>query len=283
MPSLRASSMTAATSLLRNGHWTRRSTRAERAPGSLVFTPTSGRVDLTNWRLWWRWEPGADWRTPLGPEGPTWQDRQQHPVVQVSYVDALAYAAWAGRRLLTEAEVEFATRGGLCGAEFAWGDEFLPNGELMANTWQGEFPFNNQGALGWQGTAPVGTFPANGYGLYDMIGNVWQWTTSLFTADHRATALSANNHGVDEVGRSAGEGKCNCGSGSAPARTGVNQNSADAWTQVIRSPDSSVRRVTKGGSHLCAPEYCQRYRPAARSPQTEDSATSHIGFRCALG
>jgi sulfatase modifying factor 1 len=211
------------------------------SPGSLVFTPTSTPVDLNNWRLWWRWVTGAHWRAPQGP-GSSIQGKKDHPVVHVSFEDAQAYCAWAGVRLPAEAEWEVAARGGLEGATYAWGEELRPEGALMANTWQGRFPHDNTGAHGWRGTSPVGTFPANEFGLLDMIGNTWEWTASPWTAQHRETA------------------HCRCSPQGA-------------------STEGSM--VLKGGSHLCAPEYCMRYRPAARSQQTTDSSTSHIGFRVA--
>jgi len=207
-------------------------------PGGLVFVPTRGPVDLRNWRAWWRWQPGADWRHPRGP-GTGIRGFENHPVVQVAYADACAYAEWDGSRLPTETEWEFAARGGLVGAIYAWGDEPQRPGALHANTWQGRFPYANSGAHGWIGTAPVGSFPPNGFGLYEMTGNTWEWTSDVWTADHREVAAC-------------------CGPVAGQAS-----------------------RVTKGGSHLCAPEYCLRYRPAARSPQSEDSATTHLGFRCA--
>jgi formylglycine-generating enzyme required for sulfatase activity len=216
---------------------------ADLAPGALVFRPTKGPADLSDWRLWWDWAPDASWRQPFGP-GSTIDDRLDHPVVQVSYVDAAAYAQWAGRRLPTEAEWEYAARGG-ASTTYAWGDEVAPDGNLMANTWQGRFPYRNDGAMGWVGTSPVGTFPPNGFGLVDMIGNVWEWTSTPYAARHRAGSTSA-------------KGCC------TPSR----------------EPDPSVNQTLKGGSHLCAPEYCHRYRPAARSSQSQDSATTHIGFRC---
>ncbi|MGV0642575.1 formylglycine-generating enzyme family protein [Mycolicibacterium sp. XJ2546] len=212
-------------------------------PGGLVFRPTSGPVDLRDWRQWWTWTPGACWRHPFGPDGPSWQDRADHPVVQVAYPDAAAYARWAGRRLPTEAEWEFAARGGTT-STYSWGDEVSPGGQVMANIWQGDFPYRNTGALGWIGTSPVGTFPPNAFGLVDMIGNVWEWTTTRFQGHHR----------LDEPPKA-------CCTPSGPA-------------------DPAVHQALKGGSHLCAPEYCHRYRPSARSPQSQDSATTHIGFRC---
>ena len=239
-------------------------TPEQRAAGSLVFHASEGPVDLRNWRLWWEWRVAADWRHPFGAESNI-DDRDDHPVVQVSYADASAYALWVGRRLPTEAEWEAAARGGADGRDFAWGNELHPNGKLLANTWQGAFPYRNDGALGWRGTSPVGSFAANGYGLHDMIGNVWEWTSSGFTTNHRHATVAAV---VDkETDERADAGGCSCGP------------SVDQHSVVAQQP--SIRRVTKGGSHLCAPEYCQRYRPAARSPQTEDSATTNLGFRCA--
>jgi formylglycine-generating enzyme len=211
---------------------------ADLVPGALVFRPTDGPVDLRDWRRWWDWSPGACWRHPFGPDSDV-TELAEHPVVQISYVDAAAYAQWAGRRLPTEAEWEYAARAGST-TTYAWGDEVAPGGRLMANTWQGAFPYRNDG---WGGTSPVGTFPANGYGLLDMIGNVWEWTTTPFSAHHRV-----------------GEAKGCC----TPSR----------------EPDPTVLQTLKGGSHLCAPEYCHRYRPAARSSQSQDSAATHIGFRC---
>jgi len=215
---------------------------ADLIPGALVFRPTSGPVDLRDWRQWWEWRPGACWRHPFGPDSGV-DDRPDHPVVQVAYPDAAAYARWAGRRLPTEAEWEYAARAGSSSA-YSWGDDPTPGGRLMANTWQGRFPYRNDGALGWTGTSPVGTFLPNGYGLVDMIGNVWEWTTTEFTGHHRLDQATEN-----------------C---CAP----------------IVTADPTVNQALKGGSHLCAPEYCHRYRPAARSPQSQDSATTHIGFRC---
>ena len=222
-------------------------------PGGLVFTPTAGPVDLRDWRQWWRWGEGANWRQPGWPEASA-ADRPTHPVVQVSFEDASAYAAWAGKRLPTEAEFEFAARGGLDGARFAWGDEEVPDGRLMVNRWQGHFPYQNTGAEGWTGTSPVMTFPPNGYGLYDVTGNVWEWTTDYYAPRHQVP-------------------------GETPIDAGERANLLAA---ASAEPGSRIpRRVLKGGSHLCSPEYCLRYRPAARSPQADDTATTHIGFRCA--
>ena len=217
----------------------------ELAPGALAFTQTRGPVDLRDWRRWWRWQEGASWRHPQGPDSDV-GDRPDHPVVQVSFTDAAAYAAWAGKSLPTEEELEYAARGGLDGATYAWGEDARPEGRLMANTWQGRFPYDNQGAAGWVGTSPVGTFPANGYGLVDLIGNVWEWTSSPYTLRHEAPVHA-------------------CCTPTAPRS---------------QHADPEGRRVLKGGSHLCAPEYCLRYRPAARSPQSDDTSTTHIGFRC---
>jgi formylglycine-generating enzyme len=213
-------------------------------PGALVFRPTRGPVDLRDWRQWWTWVPGACWRHPFGP-GSSVEDRLDHPVVQVAFPDASAFAAWAGRQLPSEAQWEYAARAGSTSA-YAWGDDVRPGGQLMANTWQGQFPYRNDGAFGWVGTSPVGIFPPNGFGLVDMIGNVWEWTTTRFHPRHRAD---------------------NAQGGCCPAPLG----------------DPSVMQALKGGSHLCAPEYCHRYRPAARSSQSQDSATTHIGFRCVKG
>jgi sulfatase modifying factor 1 len=225
-------------------------------PGSLVFHPTAGPVDLNDYRNWWSWTPGAQWRFPEGP-GSTVGGRERHPVTHVAYADAAAYAAWAGKELPTEAEWEFAARGGLEGKVFVWGDEFAPKGKMMANTWQGEFPWQNLALDGYEGTSPVQSFPPNGIGLFDMAGNVWEWTTDFFTPKHS-----------DEA-----DHPC-----CAPRNPRV--MSPDASYQIGAPGEHIPRRVTKGGSHLCAPNYCLRYRPAARQGEAVDTTTSHIGFRC---
>jgi formylglycine-generating enzyme required for sulfatase activity len=230
---------------------------ADLVPGGLVFTPTPGPVDLRDWRQWWRWGAGASWRRPFG-DGTSVDaltDRPDHPVVQVSFEDATAYATWAGRRLPTEAEFEYAARGGLDGARFAWGDDERPGGRIMVNRWQGHFPYETDVADGWAGTSPVMTYPSNGYGLFDVTGNVWEWTTDYYTPRHVVP-----------------------GTAEDPVEAGSRPNLLAA---ASAEPGSRIpRRALKGGSHLCSPEYCLRYRPAARSPQADDSATTHIGFRC---
>lgn len=223
------------------------------APSSSVFVAPGRPVDLRNPYEWWTYVAGADWRHPQGP-GSTLRGKSKHPVVHVAYEDALAYSRWAGKDLSTEAEWEFAARGELDGAEFVWGDEFTPGGRHMANTWQGAFPNVNEELDGFAWTAPVGSFPANGYGLSDMAGNVWEWTTDWFQP-----------HGAIEHA---------CCTVENP-RGGAPEASADPAIAGVSIP----RRVMKGGSHLCAPNYCRRYRPAARMAQAVDTSTSHLGFR----
>jgi formylglycine-generating enzyme required for sulfatase activity len=220
-------------------------------PGSLVFRRTSDPVNLDDYRQWWQWVPGADWRHPLGPRS-SLKGLDEHPVVHVAYDDADAYARWAGKVLPTEPEWEFAARGGLPQAAFCWGDEMEPEGRIMANTWLGDFPWRSLKKDGYR-TTPVGSYPPNGYGLYDMAGNVWEWTSDWY-APH-ADALE------------------NC---CAVSRRTVSEHESYDRTQEIKIP----RKVIKGGSHLCAPNYCLRFRPAARQPETIETGTSHLGFRC---
>ena len=226
--------------------------------GSLVFSPPRHQVDLANWSQWWRFKFGANWRRPYGTRSSI-AGRHNHPVVHVAYRDAEAYAAWAGKELPTEAEWEFAARGGLDNAEFAWGDEFTPIGRHMANTWQGAFPHENLKTDGWERTSPVGAFPTNGYGLYDMIGNVWEWTTDWYAPRHDTDPAKPCCIPVNP-------------------RAGREEESYDPCQPEIRIP----RKVLKGGSHLCAPNYCRRYRPAARHAEPVDTSTSHVGFRCVV-
>ena len=224
-------------------------------PGALVFRPTAGPVNLEDWRQWWDWAPGAHWRRPFGA-GSDIAGKDSHPVVQIAYPDAGAYAAWANRRLPTEAEWEYAAAAGAT-TTYAWGDEPTVDGKLMANTWQGRFPYRNDGADNWVGTSPVGIFPPNGFGLFDMIGNVWEWTTTPYSArGHARRDAGADGSSLDLP--------------------------ANSCCPPPADPDPTVIQSLKGGSHLCAPEYCLRYRPAARSPQSQDSSTTHIGFRCVV-
>jgi formylglycine-generating enzyme required for sulfatase activity len=225
-------------------------------PGSLVFRRTQGPVDLRDFRNWWAYVPGASWKHPEGPESSV-TGRERHPVTHVAYEDAAAYAAWLGKDLPTEAEWEYAARGGIEGAVYTWGNEYAPRGRMMANTWQGEFPWQNLGLDGYDGTSPAGSFRANGYGLYDMAGNVWEWTSDFFTPRH-----------ADEV-----EEAC-----CVPVNPRVDSEVAAGALPAEPIP----RRVIKGGSHLCAPNYCLRYRPAARQGEAVDTSTSHIGFRCVV-
>ena len=224
--------------------------------GSLIFAPPRHAVDLRDWSQWWTFKFGANWRRPYGPRSSI-GGLDDHPVVHVAYDDAYAYAKWAGKELPTEAEWEFAARGGLDGAEFAWGTELTPGGRHMANTWQGDFPHQNLRQDGYERTSPVTTFPANCYGVYDMIGNVWEWTADWYAPKHELNAAKA------------------CCIPENP-RGGREEASYDPRQPNVKIP----RKVIKGGSHLCAPNYCRRYRPAARQGQPIDTSTSHVGFRC---
>ncbi len=225
-------------------------------PGSLVFDRPADPVDLRNPGNWWSWVPGANWRHPEGP-GSDLAGRDRHPVTHVTYEDAEAYAAWAGKALPTEAEWERAARGGLDGAVYSWGDEMNPGGRVMANTWYGRFPWEHLGVAGPVGTIPVKRFPPNGYGLYEMTGNVWEWTCDFFAPRHP--------HG-------------DAPSCCVPRNPRV--ASAEQSYDFGNPGEHIPRRVIKGGSYLCAPNYCLRYRPAARQAQAVDTSTTHIGFRC---
>jgi sulfatase modifying factor 1 len=226
-------------------------------PGSAVFEKPKQRVDLRDWQQWWRYVPGANWWQPEGL-GSSLKGRWDHPVVHVAYEDAEAYAVWAGKALPTEAQWEFAARGGLEGATYTWGNEFAPKGKMMANTWQGQFPWQNLKQDGYERTAPVGSFPPNDYGLVDMIGNAWEWTTDWYTDRHIAA-----------------EGCCS--GASANPLGGTREGSIDA-----NEPGAIPRKVLKGGSFACAENYCQRYRPAARMHHPVDTGTNHISFRCVV-
>ena len=222
--------------------------------GSLVFRKPTDRASTDRWH----YLAGAHWRQPQGL-GSTIKGRENHPVVHITYADAEAFARWEGKALPTEAEWECAARGGLDGAAFAWGDEFLPNGQIMANTWQSEFPWENQCADGYEGTSPVGAFPPNAFGLYDVAGNVWEWTADWYQPRHPDEKVKA------------------CCIPRNP-RGGAEHESHDPAMPDIPIP----RKVLKGGSHLCAPNYCRRYRPAARFPEPIDTSTCHVGFRCVV-
>lgn len=223
-------------------------------PASLVFTPPPGRADLNQPLQWWRFLPGADWRHPQGP-GSDLDGLDNHPVVHVAWADVQAYSVWAGGDLPTEAEWEFAARGGLEGAPFAWGELMEPEGHPMANTWQGAFPHENTLEDGWARTSPVGWYPPNGHGLHDMIGNTWEWTRDWWTVPDPDAAAS----------------RC-CSAKTSPG--------GDEAASHAPGDPPIPRKVLKGGSHLCAPNYCKRYRPAARHAHPIDTSASHIGFRC---
>ena len=223
--------------------------------GSLTFNPPSEPIPLGNATVWWAWTFGACWRHPEGP-GSSIAGRQDHPVLHVTFADALAFARWDGKDLPTEAEWEVAARGGQEDAEFAWGDELVPGGKHMANTWQGRFPFENLAEDGYARTSPVRSYKPNGFGLYDMIGNTWEWTQDWYLPGHQVGPAKACCVPLNPRGPRMGD-------------------SIDP-----DDPARIPRKVLKGGSHLCAPNYCRRYRPAARHPEPVDTSTSHIGFRC---
>jgi formylglycine-generating enzyme len=220
--------------------------------GSVVFTPPDRPVLLNNHYQWWGYVPGANWRHPTGP-GSDLTGREQHPVVHIAYDDALGYCTWAGKRLPTEAEFEHAARGGLARKAYDWGDEFQPSGKFMANTFQGHFPNGNSGADGYLGTAPVGSFPANGYGLYDIAGNVWEWTSDWYRPDYYATLAAAG---------------------------GVAHNPQGPADSFDPGEPGTKKRVQRGGSFLCTDQYCKRYMPGGRGKGEPDTGTNHLGFRC---
>ena len=227
-------------------------------PGSLVFTPTPGPVDLRHISQWWTWTPGACWRHPEGPASSI-SDRLDHPVVQIAFEDATAYAKWAGKRLPTEAEWERAARGGVDGLAYAWGDEATPQGRRLAKFFEGDFPWRNEPRDGYPRTVPVRSFPPNPFGLYEITGNTWEWTVDWYAESHLAESdkpccIPRNPRVLDP------------------------QASLDPGQPQFQIP----RKVIKGGSHLCADSYCRRYRPAARRPQMADTGMSHIGFRCVV-
>lgn len=225
-------------------------------PGSLVFKAPERLEDMRFWGDWWNYVAGACWHRPDG-NNTLGADQSAHPVVHVCHSDALAYAEWAGKALPSEAEWEFAARGGFDGAEFAWGDEFEPMQRPMANVWNGMFPMVGSFGSAAFGTSAVASYPANAYGLFDLTGNVWEWTDDFWADRHADAAAKA------------------CCVPVNPRQT-LSEQSYDARQPAIRIP----RKVLKGGSYLCAPNYCRRYRPAARHPEMIDSATAHVGFRC---
>jgi formylglycine-generating enzyme required for sulfatase activity len=222
--------------------------------GSVVFSPPNHPVSLNNHFQWWDYVPGANWRHPLGPDS-NLEGRERHPVVQVAYADAAAYADWAGKRLPTEAEWEFAARGGLTGKPFVWGDEFRPKGKWMANTHQGHFPTQDTGGDGYAGIAPVAQYPPNGYGLYDMAGNVWQWTSDWYRPDYYRQLAGAG---------------------------GVARNPKGPDASFDPSEPNERKRVQRGGSFLCTDQYCSRYIVGTRGKGDISTGTNHLGFRCVM-
>jgi formylglycine-generating enzyme required for sulfatase activity len=221
--------------------------------GSVVFDPPVRPVPLDSHFRWWSYVQGASWRHPFGA-GSDLRERERYPVVHVAYEDAQAYATWAGKRLPTEAQFEFAARGGLTGKRYAWGDELRPGGRWMANTFQGHFPDRDTGDDGWVGLAPVGSFPANGYGLYDVAGNVWEWLSDWYRADTYATLAAG----------------------------GVANNPRGPVDSLDPEEPGVAKRVQRGGSFLCTTQYCTRYLVGSRGKGEPSSAANHLGFRCVL-
>jgi formylglycine-generating enzyme len=221
-------------------------------PGSLVFTPTSRPVRLNDYRQWWRYQPGANWRHPDGL-GNDIHGREKYPVVHIGYPDAEAFAKWADKRLPTEAEWEFAARGGLSGNLYAWGNEFRPKGKWMANTFQGQFPSKDTGEDGFAGVAPVKSFPPNGYGLYDMAGNVWEWCGDWYRADYYKQL-------------------------AAEHRVAVNPRGPDS--PFDPEAPTEKKKIQRGGSFLCTDQYCTRYMVGTRGKGEVNTSSNHVGFRC---
>lgn len=228
--------------------------------GSLVFSRPTCAFHVQDFRAWWSFCFGADWRRPLGTDSSI-SGLEDHPVVHIGFADAQAFADWAGLSLPTEAEWEYAARGGLEGSDYAWGDSLAPDGAMLANYWQGQFPIQNSLLDGWERTSPVGHFPANPYGLVDMIGNVWEWTADWYAEPPAHQSKTPKSCCIPQNPRGGSE----------------------AGSMDPCQPDIRIgRKVLKGGSHLCAENYCQRYRPAARYAQPIDTSTSHVGFRCVM-
>ena len=224
-------------------------------PGSLLFTPTSAPVSLNDYRQWWRYEKGANWRHPEGPDS-NLKGREKYPVVHIAYQDALQYAKWAGKRLPTEAEWEFAARGGLAGKLYAWGDDFRPDNKWMANTFQGRFPVQDAGEDGFAGVAPVKSFPRNAYGLYDVAGNVWEWCSDWYRADYYRQLV---------------------------AQRDVARNPRGPTSSFDVEAPTEKKRVQRGGSFLCTDQYCTRYMVGTRGKAEVSTGSNHVGFRCARG
>jgi len=220
--------------------------------GSLVFSPLPEITDLTDWSQWWSFMRGANWRHPLGPKSDI-KGKENYPVVHIAYEDALAYATWAGKRLPTEAEWEFAARGGLTGKPFVWGDEFRPNGKWMANTYQGQFPLKDNGEDGHVGVTAVAQFPPNGYGLYDMAGNVWQWTNDWYRPDYYEQLAASSS---------------------------IARNPQGPASPYDPTEPTEKKKVQRGGSFLCTDQYCSRYIVGTRGKGEVSTGTNHLGFRC---